>query len=110
MSDGSASSHDDELPPDPWAGLAGPPPPPTWRPPDEPAARPPGWRSHPSVTGDGQPSRRSPRPSVWHHPAIWFALLGLAALLLVTALLEPRDRPPSGGDPDAVTAAAATTE
>ncbi len=122
MPDGSARRRDDdELPPDPWAGLAGsvprppqpPPQPPsgppgyddpTWRPGDEPAARPPGWRSHPSVTPDGghQPP---PRRTIWHHPAIWIVLLVLAVVLLLSAVLEPRPAPRDGSDPDAITAA-----
>jgi hypothetical protein len=90
-----------ELPPDPWAGLAGPPrtPPPPPTPPSSEApwaaggrpARPPGWERHPSVSaGDGGPTPS--RRTVWHHPAVWIAVLALAGLLLLGALLEGPSR------------------
>ncbi|WP_052669112.1 hypothetical protein [Nitriliruptor alkaliphilus] len=112
---------DDELPPDPWAGLADPVPPP----PPGPGQR--GWgdpnwqppqHGHPSrgAGGSGRPSPTDgsieaprhvppPRRTVWHHPAVWIALLVLAGVLLLGALLEPRTPAPSEPSPDAVTAA-----
>lgn len=70
---------DEELPPDPWAGLA------------ESSAPPP-------------PTPPPPRRTLWHHPAVWVALLVLAAIILVGALLEPRRSVPTEPSPDAVTA------
>lgn len=120
MSDGRAHRGDDELPPDPWAGLADTPPPsppppgpgqrgwgdPRWSPgASEPAAR---WQGHPSVT-PGIPARHVPPPrrTLWHHPAVWLVLLLLAGVLLLTALLESRPVP-AGPEPasDSVTATA----
>jgi hypothetical protein len=119
--DGNAHRRgDDELPPDPWAGLADPIPPP----PPGPGERgwgDPAWRpqlGHPSRGGSGAghpPSMDGsieaprhvppPRRTVWHHPALWVALLVLAGVLLLGALLEPRAPAPSEPAPDAVTAA-----
>jgi hypothetical protein len=120
VSDGNARRRgDDELPPDPWAGLADTTSPPPL--PPKPGER--GW-GHPSWSLDGerpappdvapgsgrrgpvddQPHVPPPRRTIWHHPAVWVALLVLAGILLVGALLESR---PSGGTepaPDAVTA------
>lgn len=113
MSDRDRRRRDEgDLPPDPWAGLAdpvpppAPPAPPPWQPPpsslDRPA-RPPGWERHPSVsasTGEGHqpPARRS----AWHHPAVWIAVLALAGVLLVGALLEGPSRTVTEPAPDAV--------
>jgi hypothetical protein len=105
VSDGSARGRgDDELPPDPWAGLAGPT---RWTGADRPE-RPPGWESHPSVTpGSSTGHLPPPRRTLWHHPAVWVALLVVAGLLLVGALLEPSPAPPREPSPDAVTASVA---
>lgn len=109
MSEGNAHRGGDELPPDPWAGLADPtpsPPPPGpgergWGDPRSspgvsgPASR---WQGHPSVT-PGTPSRHVPPPrsTLWHHPAVWVVLLILAGVLLLSALLEPRPKAPDPG-------------
>jgi hypothetical protein len=121
--DGNARRRgDDELPPDPWAGLAGSPsPPPSSPPPLPPRPGSPGWddpghvsgdqpSSHPAFGGGGQPPATErdhvppPRRTIWHHPAVWVALLLLAGVLLAGALLERPTPRPSQPSPDAVTA------
>lgn len=54
----------------------------------------------------------SARRAPWQHPAVWFAILVLAALLLVGALLEGPPSPPREPtpDPDAVTALASQAD
>lgn len=96
MPDGNARRRgEEELPPDPWAGLAASPPPTT--PPPPPTA--------PQV-GPTDGHVPPPRRTVWHHPAVWVAVLLLAGVLLLGALLERPAPAPREPSPDAVTALA----
>lgn len=106
MPDGTRGRGEGELPPDPWAGLADTPASPIPPPPPSYGAS---FADHPSVTHGTPAGHRSPqRRTLWHHPAVWVAVVILAGVLLVGALLEPSPSSPNEPSPDAVTAAGST--